>query len=240
MATELQRRANRANALKSTGPKTEAGKTVVRLNALRHGLLAAAPVMVGEDSGEYAALCDRLNDELSPVGVLEEQIVLRMAGALWRLRRLSHIEAGLLTGNVAAEYAQAADQQAAGYTHVESNDFFENLSFQTIVVDDEEAHRIAQQAAEDARAVLLADAALLGASYRSDAAGADALTKLCRYEATLERSLYRASEELQRLQEARRVREEAERERAGKACVGAMLRRALDRDGQSYEQDEAH
>ena len=37
MATAAQFAANRANSLKSTGPRTEAGKQRSSLNALRHG-----------------------------------------------------------------------------------------------------------------------------------------------------------------------------------------------------------
>jgi hypothetical protein len=42
MATEKQIAANRANALRSTGPKTAAGKQKSSRNALRHGLSASA------------------------------------------------------------------------------------------------------------------------------------------------------------------------------------------------------
>ena len=38
MTTDRQRRANRANAKSSTGPKTAAGKARAAQNALRHGL----------------------------------------------------------------------------------------------------------------------------------------------------------------------------------------------------------
>lgn len=38
--SEQKLRANRANAKRSTGPKTEAGKAVSRRNALKHGILS--------------------------------------------------------------------------------------------------------------------------------------------------------------------------------------------------------
>lgn len=47
MASERQIRANRANATKSTGPKTLNGKTVSSRNAVRHGLTAQQVVGQG-------------------------------------------------------------------------------------------------------------------------------------------------------------------------------------------------
>jgi hypothetical protein len=41
-ASDRRLRANRANAARSTGPRTKAGKAATRLNALRHGLAAAS------------------------------------------------------------------------------------------------------------------------------------------------------------------------------------------------------
>ena len=41
MTSERKKAANRRNAQKSTGPRTEEGKARVRLNALKHGLAAA-------------------------------------------------------------------------------------------------------------------------------------------------------------------------------------------------------
>lgn len=208
MATELQNRANRANSRKSTGPTSSEGKAAVRLNAVRHGLLSSAPNMAGEDEGEYNALRQQLQSELAPVGLLETQLCDRMAGMIWRLRRLSHIEAGLLTGNAAGAFADAAEAIAQTHTRREEGGaaalaaMTEEWEGRT-VIEDEEAHADASDAAKDARGVLWSVPALLGAAYRSDAVGADALTKLSRYETTLERSLYRAGEELRRLQEAR-------------------------------------
>ena len=47
--------ANRRNALKSTGPKTEAGKQVSRCNAVRHGLTAETVLSALEDAEDYKA-----------------------------------------------------------------------------------------------------------------------------------------------------------------------------------------
>jgi hypothetical protein len=43
LASEKQIAANRRNAAKSTGPRTEKGKACLRMNALRHGLAITLP-----------------------------------------------------------------------------------------------------------------------------------------------------------------------------------------------------
>lgn len=157
MATELQKRANRSNALKSTGPTSDAGKVAVRLNATRHGLLSNAPIMAGEDEGEFNALRAQLQSEVAPVGILETQLCERMASTIWRLRRLSHIEAGLLTGNAAQAFADAADAIAQTHTRHEEGQSaaLEAMSEEwegRTVIENEEAHDDASEAANDARA----------------------------------------------------------------------------------------
>jgi hypothetical protein len=49
IANERRLRANRANAARSTGPRTKAGKAAARLNALRHGLAASSHYEPGAD-----------------------------------------------------------------------------------------------------------------------------------------------------------------------------------------------
>ncbi len=53
MSTTEQINANRQNAQKSTGPKTNEGKAAVSKNAVKHGLFAAEAVIEGENQTEY-------------------------------------------------------------------------------------------------------------------------------------------------------------------------------------------
>jgi hypothetical protein len=46
MTSYRQADANRRNALKSTGPNTEAGKDISRRNAIRHGLTAETVIVI--------------------------------------------------------------------------------------------------------------------------------------------------------------------------------------------------
>jgi len=55
MTSYRQIEANRRNALRSTGPKTEAGKQVSRCNAVRHGLTAETVISALEDAEDYKA-----------------------------------------------------------------------------------------------------------------------------------------------------------------------------------------
>jgi hypothetical protein len=85
--SEARRAANRANARRSTGPRTEAGKEAARLNAVKHGLTARTPVLDDEDVGAFAALQADLEARLRPDGAFEREQVRAMAEAAWRMRR---------------------------------------------------------------------------------------------------------------------------------------------------------
>src|SRR6516225_8427201 len=96
MTTEKQIAANRENAKKSTGPRTLDGRRKTRRNAFRHGLTAETLVEPVEDRAAYEALRAKINEDYRPATNLERQLVGRLVSLLWRLRRATAIEAGLL------------------------------------------------------------------------------------------------------------------------------------------------
>jgi len=85
--------ANRRNALKSTGPKTPAGKARSSRNGARHGLYAVDPALPGLERREtWEAHREGVLRSLSPDGYLEEVFAERVAFLLWRLRRVARYE----------------------------------------------------------------------------------------------------------------------------------------------------
>ena len=87
MATELQIKANRQNALKSTGPRTEQGKEIVSQNATKHGLCSCKNVIKSESLDEYKLFHDEMITDLSPAGAMEEMLAERIVSLSWRLKR---------------------------------------------------------------------------------------------------------------------------------------------------------
>ena len=97
MSTQAQRKANRENAKKSTGPRTPEGKARSSQNAIKHGLLARDAVMADEDPAEYDRQLQILEENLFPKNAIEFELVLQIADSRWRMRRITRIEAGLTT-----------------------------------------------------------------------------------------------------------------------------------------------
>ena len=161
MTSARKAEANRQNALKSTGPKTPEGKTAIRLNAVKHGLLAEEILLPGEDEDALRKLGERLRTELQPVGELENMLVDRIISAHWRLRRVGRVEAGIFTYQYYATFSAAREMEANTTT--------------------------------------------LGIAFVKDTNESNAFSKLSRYETAVERSLFKALHELQRLQAARQA-----------------------------------
>ena len=96
MVTLKQIEANRRNALRSTGPRSEEGKRRSRCNAVRHGLAAETVIDVLEDAEDYKTFELSVTADFNAETAVERELVLRLASLLWRLRRATAIETGLL------------------------------------------------------------------------------------------------------------------------------------------------
>jgi hypothetical protein len=196
MGTLLQDDANRRNGSLSKGRKTAAGKAASATNARKHGLLSREVLLPDEDAVAFSQLSKRLGEALDPVGELEQVLADRIIGLVWRLRRLGKIEAGILAWEKAGIMITRAEKKKKRAEAEERADRFitpENrVSF--------EERRSEEYQLEDARET---DLATSGAIFLRDAGGPNALSKLSRYETSMERSLYKTLHELQRLQAAR-------------------------------------
>ncbi|MBI4403121.1 MAG: hypothetical protein HY537_03125 [Deltaproteobacteria bacterium] len=145
MASPKQMKANRDNAVKSSGPISTEGKAIVARNAITHGLFSSDIVLPDEDATDFCTFRGQLITHLGPVGIAEELFADRVTSCAWRLRRLIRFENFHLSG---------------GYL-----------------------------------GIIQSPGEIIGSHFADET-----LHRLSRYEAAIERSLYRALHELQRLQ----------------------------------------
>src|SRR5690242_4993389 len=96
MISPFRLQANRRNALRSTGPKTDEGKQQSRANAFRHGLTAETIVASLEDAEDYKAFEAVIISDYCAETAVARELVLRLASILWRLRRATAIETDFL------------------------------------------------------------------------------------------------------------------------------------------------
>ena len=176
--------ANRRNAERSTGPRTEEGKAAVSLNRLAHGLTGRVPLVPGEDLAAFDQLRAGLVQQLNPVGVLEEALVDRVASCTWRLWRAQRIESGLLTWRrLGLEESRSRGSDLADVL--------------------KEMNSPARPETKGWQELQEQDLPSWGLVLIHECNGGAPLEKLNRYEGALERSLYRAMHELERLQRER-------------------------------------
>ncbi len=203
MANKKQIMANRRNAKKSTGPKTEAGRESSKMNAVKHGLTATQPVVLHEDTKQFERLREAVWDALQPVGVFEQDLVDRIISAMWRLRRVVAAETGLFEYQYFGEIARRAKREAESLVVEEpvlrENDWVDQTM---VTVTDQEAHdnaRTKQQWAEEECSQL--DRSFSVTFLGDYGAGLD---RIRRYETGVEKSLDKAFDKLAQMQAVRR------------------------------------
>ena len=168
--------ANRRNALKSTGPKTAAGKERVSRNAFRHGFFSKFLLIQHRDGkesqNEYDEFYTGVRKHYQPFGWLEELWVEKIVVGSWRLRRLIRCESG--------QIARALAGHSYGVQQSKADD----------LADPDSA------SSRDAEMDALTDHLFLPEKEELD--------KLLRYEAMVNRQLNHAMGELERVQTRRK------------------------------------
>ncbi len=196
--------------------------------------MARRAVIEGESQAEYDAFCAATFDDRSPVGMMEHELTDIIASSFWRLRRIKRIEVELLdsftdtpspsqgkenklpfTVIIRKTYTglppEDEDEQSAENTHAEHAAPIDNPPVPPAGPQDpsptanEEPETsslgrpIANSQSPKANRHIS-----LGHAFVTDTAAGNALTKLQRYEAHVNRTLYKAMAELNRLQRERR------------------------------------
>ena len=146
MTSPRQIEANRRNALRSTGPTTEAGKCRSRRNAVRHGLCAETVVEILEDVEDYRGFEAAVVAGYDARTAVERELVLRLASLLWRLRRATAIETDLL--RIHAEILR--ERRSAQLTSVPNSPRILDNAFQPLIAtgskpcafDDRDGHSV--------------------------------------------------------------------------------------------------
>jgi hypothetical protein len=195
MSSESQVLANRRNAQRSTGPKTEEGKEVVSQNAVKHGLSARRDVIRGEDIEEFERHREAMLDDLAPVGAMEAMLSQRIVSLSWRLIRAQRMQD-------AAIEALCANYVKGPCLH----DILERVA------------RTVGRTQEDRPGP--DDELTLGLAVARDFSQERALERLLAYEGKIEGSLYKAMAELEKLRRMRRADNAAAQNKANSQAEG--------------------
>jgi len=185
----------------STGPRTQRGKGVSRMNALRLGATARSLLLPGEDPEDLADLEKGLRAALNPVGAAEQIMVERIVAAEVRRRRVEAAERSVLMRELAQRNVQRARRAGekielvAGAALLLLGDAAGNFEERGLT-----GYREALEAEQEAADVRDGEESDLGTVY---AEAGDELDRLARHRTSAERSIDRALAVLGELQEMR-------------------------------------
>src|SRR5260370_19254301 len=175
--------AGRANAMKSTGPRTTEGMAVARLNALKHGFFARDVVNPELDgptrAEEFYSLLDALLEEFQPESARERILIDEVAASCWRIRRILRYEC-------CESWVHEDAARRAAITERPSDNIFASMGY-----DKRPARRRTDRKLR--RSGL--DAFILPSDRDVD--------KIVRFEATVKRNLYRVLNSLEQIRVGR-------------------------------------
>ena len=191
MASEAQIAANRASAARSTGPRTAQGKDRVSRNGLKHGNRArkhgafSVALLSDESQADFIALRETYLNLCQPANEIQYLLVARMALAAWRLKRLALLETRIVSAHHSAAIRDSNLSQSLAALR--------GLLLKNCPGSDP---ALEPDAEPDPQPVPLDDDPVAHAYIRDSERG-NTITKLARYQNTLERSYYLALHELE-------------------------------------------
>jgi len=182
MSTEKQINANRQNAQKSTGPKSDQGKAAVSQNAVKHGLFAES-VIKGENPADYEVFHNKMLAELAPVGLVEAVLADRIASLWWRLKRAERMQNQAIDVMIARDEPSPLSQRLHNCLPKD----LQEIDYDTRAAGPE---------------------LVLGRSIIKDYSYSRVLDRMILYERRIENSLNKAMRELERRQMIRQVEQQ--------------------------------
>jgi hypothetical protein len=208
MTTEKQIEANKLNALKSTGPRTSAGKSKAALNSIKHGLRSQSEdiILEGESIRKYNNFYKELINDLDPLGPRETLLADRIINIYWKIKRITRMEKQAFT--VLADSSFDNNPIIKNYREL----YFNKKPISQDLEDDSDY-------VEDNK---LGTMAVDNFTSRSKDAGRT-LENIQAYESRIERSLYKAQLEFQKLQFIRRQKEAQLRNEPNDSCSTVAL-----------------
>jgi hypothetical protein len=177
MSTTAQTNANRKNAQKSTGPRTDEGKAKSSQNAVKHGLTAARDVIRAESQADFDRHRAGLLADLNPVGPMQALLADRIISLSWRLKRASGVHNQVIDAILTSKLIEDADL----------------LRFRT-----HDGERPPSQAVLEKVNPALA----CGRVFWDDFAGYKIIDRTLIYERRIERSFYRALHEFENVRKS--------------------------------------
>lgn len=93
MQNVTRAKVNHQNATNSTGPRSDVGKSRSARNALKHGLTATPPTLIGEDQKKWLQLLHGIIESINPQNYLEQQYAEDLAHQQWKRLRIREYEA---------------------------------------------------------------------------------------------------------------------------------------------------
>jgi hypothetical protein len=108
LTKELIKEINRANAQKSSGPTSRAGKQRSSMNAMKHNLSGQHLLLLDTEAAAYNRMATSMLIDLKPKSEPERQIAQKIIDTNFRLNRLPAIENNLFNFGLAANETDTA------------------------------------------------------------------------------------------------------------------------------------